>query len=270
MRRKVSAPSRASHEASFRLPMMPSPRRHRVTKLPLAVSVSAFLSVIAVVIGALAASSMQRDDMMLRAELNRSSQGLLSRIEQLEQRLCGTPVVPTPVSNALPVTVSAQDLIALRPNVNVQTWNAGAATETVEYRDKERGISMRLPYNPKWGNEIYKVAPFEVLGDTLLFGPVAIRQDDGSFYRKFSVKILPSFKNLSTDPDIMTRSKRLGTYDVSIATITDGRGELRFEGKKYTYILTEVLDNKDPNMNYQTVPMNDAAALSLLRTLRAI
>ncbi|RLC35650.1 hypothetical protein DRH14_00365 [Candidatus Shapirobacteria bacterium] len=55
-------------------------------------------------------------------------------------------------------------------------FNNDKATDTVVYVDKSRGLSVELPYNPNWGNETYRINPYdEYTDDTyirLRFGPV--------------------------------------------------------------------------------------------------
>ncbi len=239
-------------------PVSPPKRHHRVTKVPLAVSVAAFLSIVAVMIGALAASSMQRDDNMLRASLAQSQQDLLVRVARLEQSPCGIIPATKPVSNALPVSVTAQDLAGLNTAVDLSTWNTGAATETVEYKDKDRGISIRLPYNPAWGNATYKVVPVEVQGSKIFFGPLLVgagtefsRAYVISFEPKEDIEALSArYKSeyaASCSPGRVTQ-KDLPAGNLSgivlsfpACQMAGAREEAVFSGKKLTYTFSRPL-----------------------------
>jgi hypothetical protein len=280
-RRKVSPSSSLSEHSlsSARAAVSPTPRHHHVTKVPLAVSVTAFLAVIAVIIGTMAASSMQRDDDMLRADLERVQQDLSDRVTRLEDAMMRTSQpspepkpAPSSTSAALPVTVTAQQLNEMRAQVAMASWDMSTSTEMVEYRDTQRGVRFTVPYHPKWGNNLYKVAPFEIeeSGRIISFGPLLRQVNSGYFYRKYRITIVPSSETINRNGGAVS-ARRLGAFDTTSVTTTEGEGSLIFNGKKYTYILNEIEGtSKDAGLLYQPIPMSDSAALSLLRTLRSI
>lgn len=272
-RRTVSATSRsasAASSASLRMNTSAPRRHHRITKLPLAVSVATFLSIIAVMVGALAATAMQRDDEMLRRDIAQSQQALLDRITKLEQRgmpaipsTPSTPVEPTPVTNNSPVT--AAQLNAMHLTSEMSDWNSALATTTREYRSDSMKFVFNVPYNPAWGNATYKVAPFEVEGNVVSFGPI-LRKTDGSFYRLYSfsavaetVEALNKAQNAS-----VVSNAQLAGLPVSVVKLADGSETLRFQGKKYAYSLSEASGTT------KTVPMSNATALIIVRSLKAI
>lgn len=258
MRRKVSAPSRVASAPALasRPSSASSPNRYCVTKVPLAVSVSAFLSVVAIMIGALAASSMQRDDDMLRAEISGVQDNFNRRIAQLEARLpaekpATTDTVKAPVER-MAIEASEAETLVPHPN-NVADWNESAATSTVEYRDTKHNLKMQLPYNPAWGNAKYKVTPYVVNGDTVSFGPLTLEETPtGSHWvRAYSMSVIaPRSEDAALKAaygaggDPKTKSIKMKRLDVGPYTVLrfDGNveatevGHYEFVGRHYNYI----------------------------------
>lgn len=278
-RRRPSPPTRAINNDLFVSRSTPSrwliPKHKGVTKLPLAVSVAAFLTVIAVSVGTLAATSMERDDRMLRADLAEGQQRLLARLERLE-KLC-TPVVATPsdtgnTAPALPVTVTAKDLTDLRSVIDTNNWNTEAATETIEYRHRERNVLMRLPYNPKWGNTMYKVAPFEVNGDTIQYGPIIVAN---GFHRAFTLTVTPSrdvaaIRQEAQKATATVKITSVGVNDFQIYRVeqgTDTPSSLEFIGRRQNYIFSKT--STDPANSSQVAPTVNEV-LPIIRSLLSI
>ena len=269
-------------------PLPPLHHKHRVTKLPLTVSISVFLAIVAVAIGTMATLSMQRDDEMLRSDINRVQQEVLNRLTHVEET-CLTPPIVKPINNpvstttsaALPVTVTAQQLNEMRVQIQEGNWNNDSTNETVEYRDTQRGVLMRLPYNQKWGNATYKLAPYEVEGDTIHYGPIVMntRGSETTYSRMYDVQIVPSrsVKDIekfvgvnpstpSTENNGVTRVKA-GNFEVyKIDVGLEGAGALEFLGKRYNYIFSklrggELTASYAPEIN-ETLP--------IIRSLKSI
>ena len=277
-RRRPSVPARTAHNDLFVSRTAPSrwmvPKHKGVTKVPLAVSVAAFLTVIAVSVGTLAASSMERDDQMLRASLAEAQQGLLARLDRLEKLCSPVAVIPSgTTTSALPVTVTAKDLADLHSVIDANTWNTEAPTETIEYRDKDRKVSIRLPYNPKWGNSMYKVAPFEVSGENTQYGPIIMAN---GFRRSFTMMITPSRdvtairKAYPTSTEAPVKITSVGTADFEVYRIEQGTqksGSLEFVGRRYNYIFSK--QSTDPQNSFMTAP-STSEALPIIRSLKSI
>ncbi|MBP6944925.1 hypothetical protein KBD61_00365 [Patescibacteria group bacterium] len=289
-RRKVANTSVAERSFSAQTHVTAKPRYHRVTKVPLAVSVAAFLAVIAVIVGSMAANSMQRDDEMLRADLERVQQDLSDRVARLEQGMmpAKTPApLPTPVmdgSTPVTVTVTAKQLNEMRASVDMANWNTSATTETVEYRDTVHAVLVRLPYSAKWGNAMYKIAPYEVEGNTIWFGPVKIEKagDQMVYSRMYKMEIGDkvsyddAFKKYVTDNPRSTPNQPVKQRDLStggllarIYTIpgmdTMGTAEyIVFSGKKFNYTLSTAWNNQ------ALTPAEIATFSAVIRSLRAI
>ena len=56
-------------------------------------------------------------------------------------------------------------------NCNVQ-FNFDPPTVNVSYSNLLRGISISIPFNEKWGNEKYRINPYDEMGEAILFGPI--------------------------------------------------------------------------------------------------
>lgn len=57
-----------------------------------------------------------------------------------------------------------EDTRALMPEGYTGTLSAinAPASELVEFRDSDIGLVMKVPYNPAWGNRLYRVAPYDI------------------------------------------------------------------------------------------------------------
>lgn len=73
------------------------------------------------------------------------------------------------------------DLFWYQLNFNADcNFNGDPAIEEILYSNKEKGISLKLPYNQNWGNEKYKISPYfvneKIIGTTfpsgISFGPI--------------------------------------------------------------------------------------------------
>lgn len=290
-RRKAASTSVAERSFSAQTHSVAKPRYHRVTKVPLAVSVTAFLAVIAVIVGSMAANSMQRDDEMLRADLERVQQDLSDRVARLEQGMmpAKTPApLPTPVAGGsdspVTVTVTAKQLNEMRASVDMANWNTSATTETVEYRDTVHAVSVRLPYSAKWGNTMYKIAPYEVEGNTVWFGPVKIEKagDQMMYSRTYKMEIGPkvsyedTFKKYVTDnprtaPNQPVKQRDLSTggllarvYTIPGMEMIGTAEYIVFSGKKFNYTLSTAWNNQ------ALTPAEIATFSAVIRSLRAI
>lgn len=218
---------------------------------------------------------MERDDQMLREQLALDQQQLLVRLERLEKACNPNPITPPNASgtSALPVTVTAKDLADLRTVIDMNAWNTEAATETVEYRDAQQKISVRLPYNPKWGNAMYKVAPFEINGENIQYGPIIMAN---GFRRAFTMVIKPSRditairKAYPSTAEKPVKITSVGTADFEIYRIEqsmDKSGSIEFVGRRYNYIFSKQLTA--PEMSSMVAPTTNEV-LPVIRSLKSI
>lgn len=246
-------------------------KRHRVTKVPLAVSVAAFLCVVAVMIGTLVASSMQRDDDMLRANLSETQNSFSRRIEQLEARLSPTKpcaVQAVPAGQRLAIEAKEAETLVPHPSnvvagVPIPDWNEAPATSTIEYRDTKHGLKMQLPYNPAWGNDRYKVTPYVVDGDTVSFGPLTLMETatGARWVRAYSMTTIAprsedaalkgAYADAGGNPSsksIMMKRLDVGPYTVlhfQGGVEATPVGHYEFVGKHYNYVFRKGLYDND-------------------------
>ncbi len=79
----------------------------------------------------------------------------------------------------------------LTPDTNIGPINGAAPTTKVEFRDAKKGLRVLLPYNPAWGNDRYRIRPFDVGKSVVVFGPVTTCSD-GSLCREQSLTFEPA------------------------------------------------------------------------------
>lgn len=58
-------------------------------------------------------------------------------------------------------------------------FNDHEATQLIRYENQEKGISVAIPYNPAWGDNTYKVNPYDETENGIEFGPI-FSGDEGS------------------------------------------------------------------------------------------
>ncbi len=59
-------------------------------------------------------------------------------------------------------------------------FNTDPATETAVFSDDRAGFSMEIPYNPSWGNDQYRIAPYELAlaDERFYYGPLRVFSGD--------------------------------------------------------------------------------------------
>lgn len=91
------------------------------------------------------------------------------------------------------------DLFWYQLNFNTDcNFNIDSATEEILYSNREKGISLKLPYNQNWGNEKYKIPLYfvneKIIGTTLSsgisFGPIFCMPPKG-WERAYSLRFIP-------------------------------------------------------------------------------
>lgn len=97
--------------------------------------------------------------------------------------LLGSGCVPSVRKPNQPLSTASDGRIILisgnyddKPELCQASFNAEPANATVLYSSKERGISLQVPFNEKWGNEQYVISPYyEIPGEdtpSLQFGNI--------------------------------------------------------------------------------------------------
>lgn len=96
-----------------------------------------------------------------------------AKIAELEQR-----IVPTEQDNRILITAETVRDVCLNKiqegqDCSYSSWNNDAPTTTVTYQNKSQGFQVDLPWNPKWGNDKYRISPYEE-GNTHGLSPVVL------------------------------------------------------------------------------------------------
>lgn len=124
-----------------------------------------------------------------------------------------------------------------------------------KYENRDEGISIKLPYNAKWGNETYKINPYDKWNDEngiryILFGPIT-GFEGCSWARNYALYFFPAksaeerMEELKQTPNyfeifiVEPNRKLINGLDV-IEYQSRGlcdNGELEIIGKKYNYVL---------------------------------
>lgn len=282
----ASAP--VSVRANTATPSSVHHRRRNTHRVPLAVITVAFLSVVALTIGAFAAESMRRSDVYREQAQMQAFSSLMVRIEALEQKVGGTSAsTTTPAATTTPATQESQDeqtvsgsqVLQLQGQAALTDWNSAAANQVVEYRDTKRGIRFNVPFNPAWGNEQYRLAAYDVSedGSSISFGPVS---EQTNWYRPYTLSVLATRTPEAALAELRERAGaeatvsnpttvRLPNYSVTKyeATNTEGDfdnvGWLEFPGRKYNYTFSGFGSTSPAPETYSVFS-------NLLSTLRSI
>lgn len=264
-----------------------SHRRRNTHRVPLAVITVAFLSVVALTIGAFAAESMRRSDVYREQAQMRAFSSLMMRIEALEQKVGGTSASTTTPATTTPATEQPQaeqtlngsQVLQMQGQAALANWNSDAATQVVEYRDTKRNIRFNVPFNPAWGNEQYRLAAYDVSddGSSISFGAVS---EQTNWQRPYTLSVLATRtpeaalaqlrERAGAEATVATPTTvRLPNYSVTKyeATNTEGDfdnvGWLEFPGRKYNYTFSGFGSTSPAPETYSVFS-------SLLSTLRSI
>jgi len=134
-----------------------------------------------------------------------------------------------------------------------EKFNQDPSNTTVDYYNKEKGISFEVPYNSNWGNEKYKINPYEKWNNEsgkeyILFGSIT-NFEACSWVRTYALYFSPikSAENIIKDakkyidPELFIvkpTKKSINGLDV-VESQSHGlcdSGELEVVGKKYNYV----------------------------------
>lgn len=141
-----------------------------------------------------------------------------------------------------------------KPNCS-EKFNTDMPDTIAKYENMDRGITLELPYNKNWGNETYKIMPYEMWNDEtgeeyVLFGPITdfeacswVRNYALYFYPAKSadmrIEEMKKAPNYSETFIIEPTKKVIAGLDI-IEFQSHGlcdNVELEVVGKKYNYVL---------------------------------
>ncbi len=140
------------------------------------------------------------------------------------------------------------------PNCS-EKFNQDPPNTIIKYEDKEKGISFDMPYNSDWGNEKYKINPYEKWKDEsgkdyILFGSIT-DFEACSWVQSYALVFNPvksadmlikEMEEIPYYPEIFIikpTKKSINGLDI-VESQSHGMcdsGELEVVGKKYNYVL---------------------------------
>jgi hypothetical protein len=131
-----------------------------------------------------------------------------------------------------------------------EDFNTEAATITANYSNKDKGISVDLPYNPNWGSANYKIEPYEVAGDYVYFGPMSQFEGGGWARPYWVLGFVPAQSADDLINQIMTSSETLAGGQPEKIVI-NGLEVVKYEEMGLgTHYMMEVIGDKS---NYRFV-----------------
>ena len=76
------------------------------------------------------------------------------------------PNIPDPADKRILITpaIAAQQTTCM-------SFNGDAADTLVEYSNPEKGVAFKIPYNPKWGDEKYRINPYDEIESGVTWNP---------------------------------------------------------------------------------------------------
>lgn len=105
--------------------------------------------------------------------------------DRLKEAIQAFSVLPVSKDGRIEVTREVLNNLFIEqkevPTLFTNEWNESTSTEWVPYSNPELGIvSMSIPYNPAWGNKVFKIKPYEIkessnsskTGTSIYFGKV--------------------------------------------------------------------------------------------------
>jgi hypothetical protein len=131
-----------------------------------------------------------------------------------------------------------------------EEFNTDSATESVTYFNQDKGISVKIPYNPMWGSPKYRLRPYDEFSDYLAFGPLRIFEAclwERSYFLEFLpvttikpiMEDIKSLESLSFDPvEVSINNLTVLKYEKSQELIgLCNWPTLHVIGVKYSYAL---------------------------------
>jgi len=214
--------------------------------------VVAVLAIAGVVLAWQTGFSIDKKIADLATAIGQQNQSLGDRLERLESGLnADTPENLIENNNQ----DNNQERILLTNN-NIGQYNKGTSQDCDEdfnqspynkwanYQNKERGISLNIPYNDQWGNDQYRLNPYEQINNSLIFGP--IRGGEAcSWTRVYKLEFLPVKSASEVIGSLLGTEKFITqkTFSGLTAVEYESSGLLQYAnleiiGQKFNYRLT--------------------------------
>lgn len=130
------------------------------------------------------------------------------------------PKSPVQDLSLLPVVSLAQAMPAdgrsamSTPSGNCSVSTMGSVTELVTYENRTAGITLAVPYNPAWGNDVAYMTPYDQASSGISFGGNTASQG----CRSFQMDIVP---HVTADAIQKNALSSVGSQNVTVKTIGD-------------------------------------------------
>lgn len=140
-----------------------------------------------------------------------------------------------------------------------EEFNNDAPSTTVNYKSEEFGISIDVPYNPKWGSDRFKINPYDIYnsndGYFISFGSMDVFEACG-WTRHYNLSFLPAINSDDVISKIKSDHNYPAMYPV-LPTVKDINGlevveyevsgfcsypTLEVIGKKFNYLFSPTCD----------------------------
>lgn len=137
--------------------------------------------------------------------VNNLNNGNLANLNNLQNDIIINPderilLIPDQFNNYRPIGESnLQEIL-----------NNNPATLQVTYTNRERGLTFKIPYNPLWGSENYRINPYDEIAlgneEFLEFGSIGVAEG-GGWGRTYFLKFLP-VQNFSQVVEVIEKNNQ--------------------------------------------------------------
>ncbi len=176
---------------------------------------------------------------------------LRSEIESQEQKISQLLQESSPPVNET-TPKAPDDRILLTPETMEQYWtsengcrerfNYDKPNTYITYQSESRGLSVEIPYNLSWGNETYRINPYDEVLDGIKFGNIG-PLEACSWVRTDLISFKPALTVAETLAELS--SKTLFITDIEKVVLTNGlTGFKYFESGLVEDTVIEVIGKK--------------------------
>lgn len=181
-----------------------------------------------------------------------------------------TQITPPVAPNDNRQLISSQDFYNKQAEVVdkfVGKMNTSPATTTILYSDTSEGLEIQLPFNPLWGTDKYKFAPYEDIMNGIVFGYVdACPEGAGCLARQYSLDFEPAKSAADVIRDESKTGTKSITYKVGSFTVVQSDDEPGLCSRTFLTVIGK-------KMNYRLMGpcgLDIAAAKKIIATMKLI
>lgn len=254
--------------------MPPAPKKSRLWLIILIVAIIAVVVIIVLVLWWQNSTKNALEQEMNRLRNEIAVTPTISETPIASLTPTPTPT-PTPTLTVTPTPTAVDNRILLTPETILrycdignpatlnrcgnEQFNYDPPTTTVTYTNAAKGIKFEVPYNPKWGNDTFRINPYDEAPDGVYFGPIG-QGEGGGWGRMNETLIFEPAQSAdrtiaelnSKEGEFFTNKPYQATVDgktvvkYSISTLGDFFGMVVI-GPKYNYHFTYWGDATNPN-----------------------